>query len=384
MSSGDSSSVSTKSGEGDASSQEASVAAHDRPGRARAALTGVMGWLKSRFPVDADSVMLSLNEPVPSHLKRWWWCLGGMPLYLFVVQVVTGILLAFYYVPEPTRAYDSVWQITHEVPFGWWIRSLHKWSANLMIISIVLHVLRVYFTAAYRAPRELNWMFGVALLGLSMVFGFTGYSLVYEQLAYWGATVATNLAAAVPVVGEMMARFIRGGDTVGPATLTRFYVLHIGLLPTLLMVFLGLHIAMVRTHGVTELHFEDEKPGHKQTFRFFPDHILTELVIGIGLLIVISAVAVILPPTLAERANPLQTPAHIKPEWYFYFTFRWLKLAGLNTALVTLGLAGGAFFFWPLIDRWLQRQLKRDISVPVGVIAVLGVLVLTLWEAVAH
>ncbi|MBW1871044.1 MAG: cytochrome bc complex cytochrome b subunit, partial [Deltaproteobacteria bacterium] len=319
-----------------------------------------------------------------NHLKKWWWCLGGMPAYLFVVQVVTGIMLAFYYVPDPSQAYESVWRISHEIPFGWWVRSLHKWSANLMIVTVILHVMRVYFTAAYRKPRELNWIFGAVLLIVTLVFGFTGYTLVYEQLSYWGATVATNLAEAVPVIGDFLARFIRGGDVVGASTITRFYILHIIILPTAIAIFLVLHIMMVRKHGVTELHFKDEKPGAEKTFRFFPDHILTELMIGIGLLIAISAIAVIFPPELQEKANPLVTPAHIKPEWYFYFTFRWLKLTGLTMAMVTLGLAGAIFVFWPLVEPLINRLFKRDVSIPIGIIAVIGILALTIWEAIAY
>jgi quinol-cytochrome oxidoreductase complex cytochrome b subunit len=151
-----------------------------------------------------------------------------------------------------------------------------------------------------------------------------------------------------------------------------------------MLVFIGLHILMVRTHGVTELHFKDEKPGEDKTFRFFPDHVMTELIIGIGLLIVISAVAVIFPPELQDKADPLVTPAHIKPEWYFYFTFRWLKIVGLTTAVLTLGLAALIFVLWPLVDAVLVRVTKRDLSIPLGIIAVVAILALTVWEALAH
>ncbi|MHC4605353.1 MAG: cytochrome b [Planctomycetota bacterium] len=341
-------------------------------------------WVRTRFPFDRETMLLRLQEPVPNHLKRWWWCLGGMPAYLFVVQVVTGILLVFYYVPDPAHAYDSVARISHEVPFGWWIRSIHRWSANLMIITVILHVMRVFFTGAYRKPRELNWVFGSFLLILSLLFGFTGYSLVYDQPAYWGATVAANLTESVPLIGVHLARFIRGGDAVGPDTLTRFFVFHVGILPALLTAFLALHILMVRTHGVTELHFRDERPDEQKTFRLFPDHIMTELIIGIGLLIAISAVTVIFPPALGARADPLTTPTHIKPEWYFFFTFRWLKVVGLTPAVLSLGAGLMAFLFWPLVDGALRRALKRDISIPLGILAVLVILGLTLWEALAH
>ncbi len=346
--------------------------------------TGLMGWLRTRFPLDAAGLTTSLNEPVPNHLKKWWFCVGGTPAYLFCVQAVTGILLTFYYVPEPSQAYASVAHITNDVPFGWWVRGIHHWAANFMIVAVVLHALRVYFTKAYQKPRELTWCTGAVILGLVMVFGFTGYSLVYEQLSYWGATVAANLTAEAPIVGEYLAQFIRGGDSVGANTLTRFFVFHIGVLPTALVLLLVLHLGQVRLHGVTELRFADQKEGEKSTFNFFPDHLLTEIAIGLVLITVLSCFAVIFPAGLGEQANPLVTPAHIKPEWYFYFTFRWLKLAGLGTAVLSLGFAAFLFVFWPFVDQLIERVAKRNLATPIGVIAFLAVLVLTVWEALAH
>ncbi len=343
----------------------------------------VTEWVKTRVPIDLNDLQSSLNEPVPSHLKRWWWCLGGIPAYLFVVQALTGIMLTFYYVPDPSRAYESVAYITNTVPFGWWIRSIHKWSSSFMIVSVILHVMRVYFTGAYRKPREFTWVIGAIILLLTFAFGFTGYSLVYEQLAYWGATVAANLTASVPLIGEPMARFIRGGDVIGPQTLTRFFVFHIGVLPSLIVLLLGGHILMVRLLGVTELHFKDEDPDKEQVFRLVPEHLLTEMIIGVALLTVLTAFAVIFPAGLAEKANPLVTPAHIKPEWYFYFTFRWLKLAGLTVAVLSLGLAAFLFVMWPFVDSFLARVTRRDLSIPLGILAVLGILALTIWEALA-
>ena len=144
------------------------------------------------FPFDWELVRHAGSEPVPNHLKKWWFCLGGTVLYLFIVQVMTGIALAFYYVPSPEEAYASVEGITRDIRFGWFIRSLHKWASNLMIIAVFLHLLRVYFTGSYRHPRQLNWMIGCGLLATTLGFGFTGYSLVYEQLSFWGATVAAS------------------------------------------------------------------------------------------------------------------------------------------------------------------------------------------------
>ncbi len=345
---------------------------------------GLMGFLRSRFPVDPEKITSSLNEPVPNHMKRWWWCLGGTPAYLFCVQAITGILLTFYYVPEPSAAYESVAHITFEVPFGWWVRGIHKWAANFMIVAVVLHALRVYFTGAYRKPREFTWVTGAIILLITMVFGFTGYSLVYEQLSYWGATVAAELTTAAPLIGEPLAQIIRGGDEVGAGTLTRFFVFHIGVLPTALVLLLVVHLGLVRAHGVTELKFKVDAKKKVQHFSFFPDHLLTEIGIGLVLITVLSCFAVIFPAGLGEAADPLTTPEHIKPEWYFFFTFRWLKLAGLGTAVLSLGFAGFVFVFWPFFDRLIERLTRRNLAVPIGVLAVLAVLALTIWEALAH
>ncbi|MGE0363708.1 MAG: cytochrome bc complex cytochrome b subunit, partial [Vicinamibacterales bacterium] len=162
-------------------------------------MNDVRGWIGERVPVSLDAVAAMSNEPVPYHLKRWWFALGGTPAYLFVVQIVTGVLLAFYYQPSPATAYESVRYITEDASFGWYLRGLHKWGATLMIAAVVLHQMRVFFTGAYRRPRELNWMIGMTLLVCTLLIGFTGYSLVFEQLSYWGATVGANISDTVPV-----------------------------------------------------------------------------------------------------------------------------------------------------------------------------------------
>ncbi|MBI4865980.1 MAG: cytochrome bc complex cytochrome b subunit [Candidatus Wallbacteria bacterium] len=342
------------------------------------------GWLAERVPLNLDQLTHFGNEPVPNHLKRWWFCLGGTPAYLFLVQVVTGILLTFYYVPEPGKAYDSVRYITDEAAYGWFIRGLHKWSANLMIVAVVLHAMRVFFTGAYRKPRELNWVVGSCILGVVLLFGFTGYSLVYEQLSYWGATVAGNITSAVPVMGDFLGAMLRGGERIGDNTLTRFFVLHIGVLPTIITCLLFVHILLIRLIGVTEFHFADEDPEHPQHFPFFPDHLLTEMAIGVVLMIVLTCLVCAFPPGLGERANPLVTPEHIKPEWYFFWAFRWLKLAGLKAAVVTQGLAAVLFAGWPWIDAAIRRRRPdSELSIFVGVVAFLFLLGLTLWEALA-
>jgi len=344
------------------------------------------GWFQERLPVSGEQISELTNEPVPNHLRRWWFCLGGTPAYLFVVQIATGILLAFYYQPSPETAYESVRRITEEVNYGWYFRSVHKWGATLMIAAVILHQMRVYFTAAYRKPREINWMIGICLLLCTLLIGFTGYSLVFEQLSYWGATVAANISDMIPVVGGLGKRLLLAGDTYNENTVPRFYILHAAVLPALLILMLIVHIALIRIQGVTDFEFEDEKDSETKTFNFFPDHMLTELIVGLVLMVLLSALATVVPATMGPRANPLMTPEVIKPEWFFYATFRWLKLFSGVFAVISMGFIVFIMFIWPFIDAWLRRITGReDVHVWIGIVGVFALVGLTTWEAVvAH
>ncbi|MGE0760538.1 MAG: cytochrome bc complex cytochrome b subunit [Pirellulaceae bacterium] len=346
----------------------------------------IAAWIHERVPVSAAQLAELTNEPVPNHLKKWWFCLGGTPAYLFVVQIVTGILLALYYQPAPTTAYESVRFITEEATYGWFLRSLHKWAATLMIAAVILHQMRVYFTGAYRRPRELNWVIGMGLLMATLLTGFTGYSLVFEQLSYWGATVAANISDAVPAVGGLAKRFLLGGEEYNARTLSRFYILHAAVLPTTIVLLVICHIAQVRMHGVTEFPEPGDSAEQPRHFSFFPDHVLTELMIGLVLMILLCALSTILPATMGPKADPLTTPEIIKPEWFFYVSFRWLKLFSLSFAVISTGFIVGAMFAWPWIDRFLRRLTgNEDISVYIGIIATFLLIGMTVWEAaVAH
>ncbi len=343
----------------------------------------LQAWFAERVPVTGDQFRELTNEPVPNHLKRWWFCLGGTPAYLFLVQIVTGILLAFYYQATPASAYESIRYITHEVNYGWYFRSLHKWAATFMIAAVILHQMRVYFTAAYRRPREINWVIGMCLLMAALMTGFTGYSLVFEQLSYWGATVASNLSDAVPIVGPIAKQMLLGGEEYNEHTLSRFYIVHAAILPASMILLLIVHITLIRLHGVTELRFADEpadKPGH---FNFFPEHLYTEIIVGLVLMILLSALATILPAELGPKADPQTTPEVIKPEWFFYVSFRWLKMFSLTFAVLSTGFIVGAMFVWPWIDSLLMRVTKsRDISVYIGIAATILLIGLTIVEAV--
>ena len=343
-------------------------------------------WLEERIPVSGDDLREMTNEPVPNHLKHWWFALGGTPGYLFVVQVVTGILLAAYYEASPQTAYQSVQYITEEAAFGWYIRSVHKWGATLMIAAVVLHQMRVYFTGAYRKPRELNWMVGMTLLLLTLMTGFTGYSLVYEQLSFWGATVGANIADGIPVVGGFLKTMLLAGETYNEHTVPRFYLLHAAILPALIVLMVAVHITLIRLQGVTEFEFAADKNAEKRTFDFFPDHILSELILGLSLMILLSALACIFPATMGEEANPLVTPEVIKPEWFFYVAFRWLKLFSGTLAVLSTGFIVFIFFAWPFIDAFIRKNTRfKEASVWIGLLGVLTIVALTVWEAaVAH
>jgi quinol-cytochrome oxidoreductase complex cytochrome b subunit len=339
-------------------------------------------WLEERIPVSLEALKAAGNEPVPGHLKVWWFALGGTAAMLFFGQIATGLLLCVYYQPTPERAWESVRYITGQVPFGWWIRSLHKWGANLMIVAVALHLMRVFFTGAYRKPREANWIVGVTLLLITLVLGFTGYSIVYEQLSYWGATVAANITEAVPLIGPGLARTLRGGEQIGAPTLSRFFILHAAILPSVLLLVFAVHVALIRAHGVTEFPLRDEpRPA---SYPFIPEHVLKELGTGLALITVVNCLSVLLPVGIGPPADPVNTPEHIKPEWYFYFTFRWLKLSSLRAGIAGVSVAIGLLYVWPFIDWAIRRKRpSSELSMLFGAAAVIVFVFFTVWEGLS-
>ena len=192
-----------------------------------------------------------LNKRIPAHLN-WTNCFGGITFVCFSLQALTGILLAFYYKPTMAEAYTSVLRIMEEVPFGAFVRGLHAWTANVMIFMATLHMLKVFFISAYRPPREFTWVSGVFLFFVSVFFGFSGYLLPMNQLAYWATTVGAEIAGAFPLVGEYARLFLLGGGKIGGETLTRFYALHVLVLPAVIIVLLAAHFSMIRRQGISE------------------------------------------------------------------------------------------------------------------------------------
>ncbi len=209
----------------------------------------VAAWVDERYQV-SDFLQPILSKPVPEWQRRWWYCLGGLTFFLFLVQGTTGIMLAFYYKPTPAEAYASIQFIENEVLLGSAVRMIHHWSANGMIVMACAHMLRVFIMGAYKAPRELNWVSGSLLLVMTLAFGFTGYLLPWDQRAYWATTVGTEIAGSIPVIGELALVFLRAGWSITSLTLSRFFALHILILPLVTVGSMLLHFIMIRKQGI--------------------------------------------------------------------------------------------------------------------------------------
>ncbi len=210
---------------------------------------GLIDWVDERIGI-REIVAYSVHVSIPRTAHTFY--LGGITLFFFMVQAITGILLALYYHPTPEAAYDSILFIMNDVNFGWLIRSIHAWSANLMIVFCVLHLLRVAIQGAYRPPREMTWLVGVVLLLLTLGFGFTGYLLPWDERAFWATTVGTQIAGAVPIIGNYIQDFLRGGPDLSALTLSRFFDVHVLILPASILGALGVHILFIHQQGLAD------------------------------------------------------------------------------------------------------------------------------------
>jgi cytochrome b6 len=348
-------------------------------------------WLDERVNLEEIREFIR-HKVVPVHKHTVWYYFGGMTLFLFAIQVCTGILLLLYYRPSAEEAYESVQFIVTEVQFGWLIRSIHSWSANLMIATLMIHLFSVYFTQAYRKPRELTWVSGMFLLGLALFFGFSGYLLPWNTLAYFATKVGTDVAGQVPVVGHLLTRILRGGEDVTGATLSRFYGIHVAILPLLTTGILGLHLFLVQKQGMS-VPVELERGGHPpRTMPFFPDFLLRDLVGWLTALAVLAALAAYFPWELGFKADPYApAPAGIRPEWYFMFMFQTLKylpakigpIDGELVGVMGFGLGGLFLLLVPFLDRSSQRGEKSLLFFWAGVGIVLYIVVLSVLGYVA-
>jgi cytochrome b6 len=340
----------------------------------------VLKWLDER--VGLESLRhLAHEKTIPIHRHSIWYYFGGMTLFLFTIQVSTGILLLLYYRPSADGAFESVQFIMTQVRFGWLIRSIHSWSANLMIATLFIHLFSVFLLKAYRPPREVTWLSGVLLLFIALGFGFSGYLLPWNTLSYFATKVGTQIAGVVPVVGRFLLRFLRGGDEVTGATLTRFYGFHVAILPALTTALLGLHLLIVQRHGMSV------PPGvaHPvRTMKFFPNFLLRDLMGWLIALATLAALAAVFPWELGEKADPFAAaPAGIRPEWYFVFMFQTLKFLpskvgpvdGEVLGVIAFGIAGLVLLLTPLLDT--TPKVTRLFSAA-GILAILYVVTMTI------
>jgi quinol-cytochrome oxidoreductase complex cytochrome b subunit len=353
-----------------------------------AAPSWLKAYLAERLGLD-DLEYLAAKKRVPIHRSSIFYFLGGMALFLFAIQVVTGTLLALYYKPSPDQAFESVRAIMTEVDFGWLIRSVHSWSANLLIGVLFLHLLTTYIMRAYRRPREFTWVTGLALLGMFFAFGFSGYLLPWNELAFFATQVGTKIVSAVPVVGEYLLLMARSGENVTGDTLARFYSLHVVILPLATLAILGIHLFLVQKHGMSIPDRAAARRGGADkvpSMPFVPHFLLRDMVgwyVAMGLL---AALAALFPWDLGEKADPFSSaPAGIKPEWYFLFMFQALKqfpphilgIEGEVVGVLFFGFCGLVVLAVPLLDFGASRGRPRRILNVLAVLAVVFFIVKT-------
>ncbi|MBZ0251748.1 MAG: cytochrome bc complex cytochrome b subunit, partial [Candidatus Methylomirabilis sp.] len=354
---------------------------------------GLFRWLDERYGLAPLVEFLRHKEvPVGVH-SMFWYYLGGTTLLFFTVQVASGILLLMYYQPGEATSYESIHNITTKVPFGWLVRSVHCWSAHLMIVSLVAHMFSTMLLKAYRPPRELTWVSGFILFAIALGFGFSGYLLPWNELAFFATSVGTDSVKSTPLVGEWLLHVLRGGPDVTINTLYRFFALHVCILPLALLGLLGLHLAFIQRQGMAP------PVGHRTAPKgmpFFPNFAMRDLLFWMVCLIALVSLAVFFPYgagipgvewELGEKANPL-APAYpgIKPEWYFLWIYQLLKefpahlfgLEGPQVCLLVVTVLMGAWALVPWLDRRARRNEPSPAFTDFGVAALLFVGFLTL------
>jgi len=353
----------------------------------KAGPSGLYGWLDERLGLE-QLAALGRKKVVPLHEHSFWYYWGGLSLFFFLVQVITGVLLLVYFRPGPD-AYNSVRQITYDIEFGWLVRSAHNWSANLMVFAVFVHMFSVYLMKAYRKPREFGWWSGLALLALTMVFGFSGYLLPMDELAYFATKIGLEIPATFPVIGPVIADLARGGPSVGAETVQRFFALHVVVLPLLFIPILMFHLWLVQKHGNAMPPSEEAKPAaERRSIPFFPNFLAKDLALWLIALNVIAILASMFPWDLGPQADPLApAPVGIHPEWYFMAQFQFLKalgriVPGLAGEFLGMGLFTALIAVWaliPLYDVDRTAQAKARTATWIGFAVLAALVVLTIW-----
>jgi ubiquinol-cytochrome c reductase cytochrome b subunit len=339
--------------------------------------TRIFEWLDSRLKLKSLENTL-LDEPIPGGAS-WIYVFGSATLFLFILQAITGMFLAVYYAPTPDHAYDSVQFIENQVTFGWFVRGLHHWGASGMVIAVGLHILQVFLYGAFKPPRETMWMVGVVLFLLVMGFAFTGYLLPWDQTAYWATQVGINMVGTVPLVGDFLMKVLRGGETLGALTLSRFFAVHVLFLPALIIMGIMLHLFILRRVGPAGPWDERKAAAGSETF--YPRQVYMDAVVMLGVFVVLALLALVVPFPLADKANPSDTSFVPVPEWYFLFYYELLKhvhgpLEPFATWVLPV-IVVSVILLWPFLD-W-QKTVRAPASRRVGM-AVFAVFLITVFS----
>ncbi len=342
--------------------------------------TRLYEWLDSRLKLKAVERTL-LDEPIPGGAS-WIYVFGSATLFLFLLQAITGMFLAVYYAPTPDHAYDSITFIEQQVTFGAFVRGLHHWGASAMVVAIGLHMLQAFLYGAYKPPREVMWMVGVVLFLITLSFAFTGYLLPWDQNAYWATQIGINMVGTVPVIGDYAVRILRGGETLGALTLSRFFAVHVLFLPATIAALVLLHLFILRRVGPAGPWSDERASRGSETF--YPRQVYMDAVVMLAIFVTVGALALTVSFPLADKADPSDTTFVPVPEWYFLFYYQLLKYVhGPLEPLATWVLPALFFlalFFLPLLDRDPVRHLaNRPLTLGVGalfltmVFALLGI-----------
>lgn len=356
----------------------------------------IKNWLEVRIGLD-DLIRTHLTEyRVPRNINIFY-TLGFVVLVGYLIQAVSGIILLIYYIPHADHAFKSVQDIMNKVPFGWLFRQIHVVGSNLMIAAVFLHMVTVFIMGNYKRPRELTWVGGGLLLLVTLSFGLSGYLLPWTQLSYWATTVVTTMPTAFPYIGEFVARLLRGGEYVTGITLTRFFAVHIAILPPIFISLVAFHLFLVRRIGISATPFgvsdEEKRPltqfikkSHPDGYPFYPYFFQKEMVVvliycSLMFFIITFFPTLFLPEDANTPADPLKTPAHIRPEWYFLAPYQMLKLIpnkflGISLQMIIVFV----FLLWPFLDTYEEKNiLKRPILRGVFVFFIVMWIILMLW-----
>jgi ubiquinol-cytochrome c reductase cytochrome b subunit len=338
-------------------------------------LEGFLDWVDSRTGIRTAREHL-LDEPLPPGVG-WWFVTGSILIMLLSVQLITGVVLTFYYVPSPEFAYDSVRYIMERVTFGRILRGLHFFGASFIVVAAVIHMLRVVALGSYKKPRELTWITGVVLLLVILGFALSGYLLPWDQKAYWATTVTINIAKSGPL-GEYVAGVMKGGANLGSLTLLRWYAAHVFLLPGALIAFVIAHLYLMRRHGISGA----LKPVEGPSLPFYPYHALKDTIAGAVVFSLLLTAAILFEPPLDAIADPTDASYVPRPEWYFLSLFQLLKyfpgpLEPLATMVIP-GLVVGLLFLLPFLDARADRHpMKRPLVTGGFALIGAGIIVLT-------